>query len=196
MYQCLLQLGRLGIYSSPWLTCMKKICNECGFSGIWLLQDVHNPIWIKKAIEQRLKDQWIVLWQQNLSTKSICSNYKLFKHEFGMEKYLTKLKKCERILITKFRTCNNRLPINTGRYQGIDREDRICNKCNDGVGDEFHLLFECTDEEISRLRVMYLPVFYTSRPTHHKYISLMSNSSQNILKKLYLFLKYVMNRFR
>ena len=34
MYQCLLQLDMLGIYTSPWITCIKNTCNGYGMSGI------------------------------------------------------------------------------------------------------------------------------------------------------------------
>lgn len=42
MHQCLLYLDRSGIYTSPWLACIKDICNECGMSWLWLTQDVPN----------------------------------------------------------------------------------------------------------------------------------------------------------
>ncbi len=47
-----------------------------------------------------------------------------------------------RILMAKFRTCNNRLPVYVGRYQGVRRDDSVCNKCGVSVvGDEFHVFF-------------------------------------------------------
>ncbi len=53
IYQCLFQQDRLGIYTCPWVPCIKNIFDECSMSGIWLSQDVHN----KNAVELRLKDQ-------------------------------------------------------------------------------------------------------------------------------------------
>ncbi len=47
-------------------------------SGMRLLQEVPNVRWVKKTVEQKLKDQWRVTWHHNLETKSLCSNYKLF----------------------------------------------------------------------------------------------------------------------
>jgi hypothetical protein len=47
-----------------------------------------------------------------------------------------------RIYITKFRLCNIRIPIETGRWQKITRENRKCTKCSkDVIGDEYHYLF-------------------------------------------------------
>ncbi len=90
---CLLQLDRLGLYTSPWLACINNICNNCGMSGMWFLQEVPNSRRMKKAVEQKLKDQWLVTWNHNLETKSLCSNYRMFKIDFVMEQYLRKLKK-------------------------------------------------------------------------------------------------------
>ena len=114
-----------------------------------------------------------------------------------MEQYLKKLGKGDRILMAKFRTCNNRLPVNVGRYQGINREDRVCNKCDVGVvGDEFHVLFECMDVEISRLRDMYIPHYYTNRPSEFKYVLFMQNTSSGVMEKLCLFLRMMLRMFR
>ncbi len=110
-----------------------------------------------------MKDLWLVTWHHNLEIKLLCSNYRMLKIDFGMEQNLKKLTKGDRILVTKFRTCNNRLPVNVGRYQGVSREDRVCNKCGLGIlGDEFHVLFVRTDQEIVSLRDMYVPNYYTS----------------------------------
>ena len=87
MYQCLLQLDRLGLFTSPRLACIKNVCNDCGFPGMWLLQEFPNTLWVKKAVEQRLKDQWLVTWHHNLNTKSLCNNYRILKNNFGMEQY-------------------------------------------------------------------------------------------------------------
>ena len=197
MYQCLLQLDRSGIYTSPWIKCIKNICNECGMSGMWLLQEVPNTIWVKKAVEQRLKDQWIATWLNNLETKAICCNYKIVKMDYGVESYLTKMSKTDRITISKFRVCNNRLPVNVGRYEGINREDRVCTKCNAGaVGDEYHIILECTNEEIVRARHMYLKNYYINWPSRYKYSLLMQSQSVNVLKNLSLFLRKVLQMFR
>lgn len=44
MYRCLLHLDRLGIYTLPWLACIKNICDECEMSRLWLSQSVPNVI--------------------------------------------------------------------------------------------------------------------------------------------------------
>ena len=46
--------------------------------------------------------------------------------------------------LVNYRMCNNCLPIETGRWSGLDRSQRKCNLCNiDDIGDEFHYIFRC-----------------------------------------------------
>ena len=99
--------------------------------------------------------------------------------------------------MTRLRACNNKLPVVTGRYQEVVRENRICNKCDAGVlGDEYHVLHQCNDEEIVRLRSMYIPGYYSLKPSQHKYVLFMQNNSIKVLKDLALFMRSVFSLFR
>jgi hypothetical protein len=61
-----------------------------------------------------------------------------------------------RIWITKFRTSNLHLPIETGRWYNIPREERICHLCKETIGDEYNFLLVCKNENIITLRNKYL----------------------------------------
>ncbi len=197
MYKCLLQLHTSGVYSSPWITFIRSICNDCGMSGIWTSQSIVNPKWFKQAVKLRLKDQWITKWSNNLQNKSICSSYNLFKEIYVLEDYLLKLSKGNRITLCKLRACNNKFPINVGRYEDIPRENRICSKCvGNHVGDEYHILFNCQNANIVRLREMYVPSYYRVRPTQIKHKLLMQTSNVNTLNNLSLFLRAVFSMYR
>ena len=43
-----------------------------------------------------------------------------------------------------------KFPIETGRCQNIARNDRICTFCRENIGNEFHYLFICKHELISK----------------------------------------------
>ena len=47
--------------------------------------------------------------------------------------------------LCKFKTTNHNLPyIETGRWNNIDRVNRICTKCdNITIGDDYHCIMEC-----------------------------------------------------
>ena len=47
------------------------------------------------------------------------------------------------------RTSNLHLPIETGRW---DQDRIICTLCNENIGDEFHILFRCKNQNIILLR--------------------------------------------
>ncbi len=197
MYKCLLQLHRSGVYTSPWLEYIKNICIECGMAGVWMTQTVTNITWFRKAVEQKLRDIWITTWYSNLTNKGICCTYKLYKEIYGMEEYLVKLNKCNRIYITKLRTGNNQLPVITGRHRQISREERYCTKCNERqIGDEFHVLLQCQNQEIVQLRNMYVPEHYIVRPNPFKFVELMQRNNMELLMNLAQFIKRLLRLFR
>jgi hypothetical protein len=79
------------------------------------------------------------------------------------------------------------------RYQGIDKEDRLCPLCsNHQIGDEFHYLFECpsmTDE-----RHMYLKPYFHRTPNTLKMEQLL-NCDNRDLSNLAKFCKIIMKKF-
>ena len=49
-----------------------------------------------------------------------------------------------RIIFTKFRLADTKLPSETGRWFNIYRNERYCILCNrNKIGDEFNLLLQC-----------------------------------------------------
>lgn len=52
---------------------------------------------------------------------------------------------------------NHTLPTVTGRINKTPQKERFCNKCNDGfIGDEYHVLVECSNKDITALRLWYI----------------------------------------
>ena len=76
---------------------------------------------------------------------SKCLNYRIFKCTHGLEKYLLELPDDLKTALCNFRCINHRLPIERGRFWGVERDDRLCDICSmNSLGDEYHYLFECT----------------------------------------------------
>ena len=50
----------------------------------------------------------------------------------------------------QIRTRNHRLPIETGRCQRIQRDERLCNVCQAEIGDEFHYMLVCKELQAIR----------------------------------------------
>ena len=99
-----------------------------------------------------------------------CSSMKL-------ENYLLKLSTKNARILCKFRTGNVKLPIETGRWFNIERDDRICHLCNSDVGDEFHYIFNCTS--LSADRNEYIPSYYTNRASAFSFFHLFSTKKNH-----------------
>ena len=76
-------------------------------------------------MKQKFTDQFIQKWYNLIATSSRGNLYGQFKMEFKLENYLLKLSPNERALITKLRCCNLKIPVETGRWVNIPREERI-----------------------------------------------------------------------
>ena len=66
------------------------------------------------------------------------------------------------------------MPMETGWWQNISSEDRICHLCRDGVGDEYHYLFPCKNEAVFELRKTYIPRYYHLNPAINKMDGMLS----------------------
>ena len=139
---------------------------------------VQKSNWV--LVKFRLKDYWITTWHHNLPWKFLYCSYNMYIQVYGMEEYLTKLTTNNHIQVTK---CNNKLGVVTCRYEGLVREDRICNECDaDVLWDEYHFLFQCNNEHIVRLCSQYILRYYSLTPYH---------TTKMVLKDLALFLRSV-----
>ena len=118
------------MYDNSWFECIHIVLNICGFSNIWQQQEPVNEKWIKNAVAQRLKDQFIQTWSNDMFNSSKGKINRTFKLDFGCEKYLEKLPKKFRTILLKFRTTNHRLPVETGRWINMPYNDRSCVLCN------------------------------------------------------------------
>ena len=191
LYEIMLKLYNDGTYEWPWLVFIKKLLDDAGLSYVWYEQREVNVDWLKATIERNLKDQWLQKWNAELQEKSSCSTYRLYKKQYELEPHLM-LTNDFRIYTTKLRTNNNKLAVVIGRYSNIPREDRICNICQlNKVGDEYHLFFECNNENVVRLRNKFIPLYYRNRPSIIKFCELISSNKVKLMENIATFLKNV-----
>ena len=72
------------------------------------------------------------------------------------------------IPIIKFRTCNYKLPIETGRWHDVPYIERKCTLRNrNELGDDFHYLMKCSFFETERKEL--LRPYYYNRPNIIKF---------------------------
>ena len=195
MFQLCSKLYYASDYKLPWLMKVHSLLDSLGLSYIWSNQ-IHTIESFKRIVKQRLMDQFIQEWQSRVAENSVCSNYCLFKKKFCFEEYLTYLPSILRQRVLKFRLSNHRLPIQQRRTLGIPRDERICTVCDSGeVGDEFHYLLNCSNENVKRNRIKYVDKYYTHHPNVPKFCSLMNMTSKSKNIKLAKFISCILQLF-
>ena len=111
----------------------------------------------------------------------------------GMRPFKT-LRNAFYIPIARYRTANNRLPIEKGSWNDTERSQRVCTLCNrNELGDEFHYLFEC--EFFKETRRLYLPSFYRKHVNTLKFQTLMTSTKIKLLQQLSWFIYIILSKF-
>ena len=100
--------------------------------------------------------------------------------------------------LTKLRTSSHTLKIETGRWQNIDRKDRLCHHCTGVfIEDEKHVIFDCTIHSTERNDTFQFIKLNTNIDLSHKAVQmenlkLLFDSKQlSALNSLGKFLKIV-----
>ena len=167
--------------------------NKCGLTNIWQNQfssALINIKWIKAKVKLTLIDQFKQSWYSNLDNSPKALNYRIYKHELKFENYLDILTKKDAITFCKFRTCNTYLPIETGRWENISRENRICQKCNlNDIGDEFHYILNCST--LKEERKNCLKNKHIRNRNIISFEEVMSSKKPSFLRKLCIFIRKI-----
>ena len=94
----------------------------------------------------------------------------------------------------RFRTTNNKLPIETGRWNNIDLPERKCQLCDKkDLGDKYHYLLCCTHFKIER-KTLIDQYFYKS-PNTLKFKELLQISDAEKLVRFSKFMRIIMQKF-
>ena len=123
-------------------------------------------------------------------TKSKLCNYQAFKHSFRKEPYLNWIKSPKkRFAISRLRISAHMLPVETGRYNNIPKEQRLCQLCNSGlIGDEFHSVIRCQFQGIVEERkklydkISEYTLQFEKLSHENKFIYLMSCGDKDITR--------------
>ena len=71
--------------------------------------------------------------------------YKLFKDTYGVEAYVkTVMPQCHRSALAKFRCGVAPIKVESGRYERLPLDERLCPFCNAEIEDELHVLTVCS----------------------------------------------------
>jgi hypothetical protein len=178
-------------FQIKWINHIKGILNSCGLSYVFKNPQDYDRQWLVNQVETILQDQFTQKWRSEIENSTKGVYYNIIKQSLTFEKYLL-LPKQISIPILKFRACNHNLPIETGRWRQIPRENRKCPLCNSPVvGDEFHYLFKC--EFFSYYRSFAIPDKYLKFPNLYTFRRILATSKVNELRPLSKFFRTIFN---
>ena len=83
-------------------------------------------------------------------TKYLC--YRIFKREVKFEHDIDALPNNLMYILCKFICGSHRSPVETGRWHGVARNDRLCHLCGSGdIGDEYHYILSCSSLKLKEI---------------------------------------------
>ena len=109
--------------------------------------------------------------------------YSNIKFNLNCEKYLNIPNQNVRKAVTNLRLSCHKLPIESGRYINIERNERLCTYCNYEIGDEVHYYMHCFHPTLTKLRNTFLTKIFCINPA-------LKSLNRNILFKYILNLNY------
>jgi len=179
-----------------WFENVRSILYECNLGHVWESQHfTGSRSALLSILEHMLKTNYIETWKNDVYSSPKCIYYRIFKTQHELESYLCNLPEKYVNCLVNYRMCNNRLPIETGRWVGLERNQRVCNLCNNGdIGDEFHYIFRCSYFSVKRKH--YIGFSNLTDANTSDFASIMCNQDINILSKLCIFVNIVMQHIR
>ena len=149
-------------HSGKWCTAIRKILTEIGLENFYEERSSCDL----KCVEKKILDKYKTAWKSALDKKPKLRTYRKIKEHFGPEKFvLLNLTRPERSILSQIRCGSLPLKIETGRYQNLPAEERICELCDlEEVEDEIHFIFRCPlyDEQRKSLMSELTPINWTN----------------------------------
>ncbi len=162
---------------------------------IWINQSVPSGDTFYNSVRSKIFDLFAAKWRSEIPNFTSLYNYRLFKTENVLEKYLSIIKdERHRKAFTRLRLHSHDLAIETGRHcrPKISRSLRLCVYCNlNQMEDEIHFLISCPLYQ--NLRVM-LNQFIMGMTPIIAFNYLMQSTTPNILRKTAEFIYLAFNR--
>ena len=196
LFHLLKQKQTTGIANFPWYTEVANAINNCGLGYLLETPSEHlDPRNIKAVLRDRVSAIECQDWHSTVTDSGACSTYKTFKSHLRFEKYLTTMNRREAIVLCRYRCGNHKLPIITGRYNKVEKNERVCPLCNTkAIGDEPHYLFTCP--AFMQERSMYIDARYLEPPNAQDIEGLFTCENNTTLSNLSQFCSIIMNSFK
>ena len=134
-----------------WCFYVKKLCDMVDLKNIYC-DDYTDGHYTNLEIGQKLSifytNKWSAALSNDVSSSGTGRNklrtYKQFKSSVYCEPYITKVRhRLHRSALAKFRLGVAPIRLETGRYEGLAENQRLCPLCENAVENEVHVLLYC-----------------------------------------------------
>ena len=178
-----------------WFANVRDMLSKYGFLEVWLNPFSVNAKQFVIMFKQRLIDEFLQQWYENIESSNVLILYRSVKEKFELESYLEIINSRNlRIALAQIRISAHSLRIQTGRFarDRIERNLRYCEICNsDEIEDEFHFLFKCPAYD--SLRKQYIKRYYYNRANMIKCKQLLTSTRYSEIRSL---AKYIHEAFK
>ena len=125
-----------------WCSDLKNLLHQVNMQHSFENKQIVNLEHVKNLFNNKHQQEW----NEKLQTVSKLRTYVTFKSNYETETYLKlNICKAERSHLAQFRCAVLPLKIETGRFLGLNVEDRLCQVCDqNAVENEIHFLLHCT----------------------------------------------------
>ena len=150
---------------------------------------------LAKLVEMKLIENYNKWWGDTVLNHSKCLSYGILKTKLEIEHYFIHLPNDSATAVCHFRSLNHTLPIEYGRFWGVERDIQICDLCFlNKLGGELHYLMESSYFEDQRR--MYLSLVLSRHPYTLKFRTIMNTKELPLLIMLDKFCKEFLSTFK
>ena len=183
-YKMLVGLDLKGKHN--WVTNVKTKLFENGFGHVWVNQGVENINVFVRIFRQRLIDCRWQAWNAHIQGSERFNMYKMFNTLHEIPVYV-RFPLCRqfKFIMSKFRFGISDLAVHRFRYN-TNVCNYICPLCNEEVETEVHFVLCCP--VLSDIRNVFIPLKYYRNPCLFRLILLLSSPSEEVIRKLAVFL--------
>ena len=136
-----------------------------------------------ELVVQRILDHVLQTFYSSVESTSKLKALKKLNKQFKLEKNITSVDDKHRVALTRLHCSAHKLMIEEGRYRGIECNMRKCSlRSMNIVEDEYNFFLICP--AYTDLRKSYLPRYYCRWPTLNKFIKLLNEDQNGMIKKL------------
>ena len=172
-----------------WADNIRDILCRYNFNDIWISQDIVDEDKFLFEFKQRVIDCFVNEAVAFFEDSPKCNFYRYIYDIHKLQFYLSRPVNYMHIPpICKYRIHAHSLKIETGRYLNIDRQERICDFCNDScIEDEFYFILKC--KKYDDMRKKYIKPYYWKKASAFKLVQSLSvcniKEQNNLGKFLY-----------